>query len=110
MTPAELHAGLLVRTIGHIGELAALGRKRYDQDVLVRLAIQRLWITAGNYAEAYRAATETEHGQQPWSELYGYRSVLAHMLPEEINDDRVWFETVDGVDRLRSVLTGVDEH
>ncbi len=103
MTAAELRAGLR-RTLEHISDLAGLGRERYDRDLLIRLAIQRLWITAGNYAEAYRVAIGAEVGTQPWSELYGYRSVLAHMFPEEINDERVWFETVEGVQRLRGEL------
>lgn len=103
MTAADLRAGLL-DTLETLSSLAELGREHYDADLLVRLAIQRLWITAGNYAEAYRAATGAEPGAQPWSELYGYRSVLAHMLPEEINDDRVWFETVEGAQRLRNEL------
>lgn len=103
MTAADLLAGLS-RTLEHLARLAALGRDRYDAELLLRLAIQRLWITAGNYAEAYRVAAGVEAGTPPWSELYGYRSVLAHMLPEEINDDRVWFETVEGVGRLRAEL------
>lgn len=38
------------------------------------------------------------------SELYGYRTVLAHMLPEEIGGDRVWFESLEAVARLRDAL------
>lgn len=101
MTVVELRNGLL-RTLEHLSNLAGLGRARYDDDIMVRLAIQRLWITAGNYAEALRVAAGDAKGEQPWSELYGYRSVLAHMLPEEISDDRVWFETVEGARRLRA--------
>jgi uncharacterized protein with HEPN domain len=103
---AELLAGLR-RALDQLAGLAELGRDRYDADVLVRLAVQRLWISVGNYAEVYRLATGIATGTQPWSEMYGYRSVLAHMLPEEINDDRVWFETVEGVDRLRAELGNV---
>ena len=106
MTAADLWAGLL-RTLEDLAGLAALGRERYDTDPLVRLAVQRLWITAGNYAETYRASIGAEADEQPWSELYGYRSVLAHMLPEEINDERVWFETVEGVERLRAELANL---
>ncbi len=103
MTAGDLLAGLS-RTLEHLARLAALGRYRYDAELLLRLAIQRLWITASNYAEAYRVAAGVDAGTPPWSELYGYRSVLAHMLPAEINDDRVWFETVEGVGRLRAEL------
>lgn len=103
MIAAELLAGLR-RALDQLAGLAELGRNRYDADVLMRLAIQRIWISVGNYAEAYRLSVGVAPGAQPWSEMYGYRSVLAHMLPEEINDDRVWFETVEGVDRLRGEL------
>ncbi|MBA2638502.1 MAG: hypothetical protein H0U77_00595 [Nocardioidaceae bacterium] len=103
MTSADLLAGL-VRALDHLAELTALGRERFDADVLVRLAVERLWITAGNYAGAYRVAAGVEAGTEPWSELYGYRNVLAHMLPEEISDDRVWFETVERAQRLRDEL------
>lgn len=103
MTVVDSLAGLS-RTLDDLSRLVSLGRGRYDADELLRLAIQRLWITAGNYAEAYRVASGVGAGTSPWSELYGYRSLLAHMLPEEINDDRVWFETVEGVARLRAEL------
>jgi len=103
VTPDELLGGLL-RTLDELADLAAHGRQRYDADVLVRLTIQRLWITAGNYAENYRVSAGLESAKSPWSDLYGYRSVLAHMLPEEINDDRVWFETVEGVRRVRAEI------
>lgn len=103
MTAADLLAGLF-RTLEQLSRLAALGRDRYDAELLLRLAIQRLWITAGNYAETYRVAAGVEAGTPPWSELPGYRSVLAHMLPEEISDDRIWFKTVEGVGRLRAEL------
>jgi hypothetical protein len=68
----------------HGPDSRALGVERYDADVLARPSIQRLWITVGNYAEAYRLAAGIATGTQPWSEMYGYRSVLAHMLPEGI--------------------------
>lgn len=68
MIAAELLAGLR-RALDQIAGLAGLGRDRYDADVLVRLAIQRLWITVGNYADAYRAAAGIEAGVQPWSEM-----------------------------------------
>lgn len=49
MTAADLLAGLS-RTLDDLSQLAALGRDRYDATDVLRLAIQRLWITAGNYA------------------------------------------------------------
>lgn len=103
MIGAEPLAGLR-RALDQLAGLTNLGRDQYDADELVRLAIQRIWINVGNHAETYRLSAGIAAGAQPWSEMY---SVLAHMLPEEINDDRVWFETVDGVERLRSELANV---
>lgn len=31
------------------------------------------------------------------------------MLPEEISDERVWFETVEGIDPLRQQLPAADQ-
>ncbi len=51
MTSADVLAGL-VRTPDHLTErnLPYWAGDRYDTEVLVRLAVQRLWITAGTYA------------------------------------------------------------
>jgi uncharacterized protein with HEPN domain len=99
VSKAQLLAGL-VRSLERIQELVALGRERYDADALVRLAVQRLWITAGNYADEYRKQAGLDPGVEPWAELYGYRSVLAHSLEEELSDERIWYETVDDLPGL----------
>jgi uncharacterized protein with HEPN domain len=99
VTPADLLAGL-VRALEDIQAVAAKGRRNYDTDRLTRLAIQRLWISAGNYAEEYRRHMNLGAGDEPWSELYGYRSVLAHSLDEELIDNRIWEETVEDLPRL----------
>jgi uncharacterized protein with HEPN domain len=72
----------------------------WNADEVRRLAIERLWITAGNAAEAYRRAAEIAPGLDPWAELYGFRSVLAHALPSDIAADRVWHETTVDLPRL----------
>jgi hypothetical protein len=38
--------------------------------------------------------------------MHGYRSILAHMLPGEISDDRVWTDTVEATPRLLQDLRG----
>lgn len=72
----------------------------WEADELRRLAIERLWIFAGNLAEEYRSAAALGAGAEPWAELYGYRSVLAHALPDEISPDRMWHETTVALPRL----------
>ena len=101
MTGEELLAALL-RTLDELAGLVALGRDRWDADRLVRLAVQKLWINAGNYAEEYRKLTGAAPGVEPWSALYGYRSVLAHQLEEHLSEDRIWRDTTANLDALRN--------
>jgi len=96
---------VLVALLGTLGEIEALvgfGRERYDADRLLRLGVQRLWINAGNYAGEYRNDAGIRSGIEPWSGLYGYRSILAHQLPEDLSEDRVWHDTTASVATLRS--------
>lgn len=64
-----------------------------DSDVVVRLAVERLWITAGNAAEEYRRAAGVDIGLEPWSDLVGYRNRLAHALPGDLSSERIWADT-----------------
>ncbi|MGI9016883.1 MAG: HepT-like ribonuclease domain-containing protein [Euzebya sp.] len=38
---------------------------------------------------------------QPWSELVGFRNRLAHILPDDLDHDRVYEETTADLYRLR---------
>ncbi len=99
MNQADLLAGL-VRELEAIDQLISRGRTAWEADELLRLAIERRWITAGNYAESYRLAAATD----PWTELYDYRCLLAHALPELLDSERVWHDTVTDVGRLRDAV------
>ncbi len=79
--------------------MVGLGAEPADDDHLV-LAIERLWIYAGNLAEQHRLATGEPTGVEPWAELYGYRNLLAHALPGEVTAGRVWRETKADLPRL----------
>jgi uncharacterized protein with HEPN domain len=97
------HAGLLTLledTLQQIRSFTPADKAAWDTDEMRRLAIERLWTVAGNVAEAYRKAAELPPGVDPWAELYGFRSVLAHALPGDIASDRVWHETVVDLPRL----------
>ncbi len=48
---------------------------------MVRLAVERLWITAGNAAEEYRRAVSVDVGVEPWAELSGYRTASPTRFP-----------------------------
>lgn len=67
---------------------------------MVRLAVERLWITAGNLAETYRVGSGIDSGIDPWAELAGYRNLLAHALPGDVSADRVCADSTADIDRV----------
>lgn len=103
MSPAELLAGL-TRELAALAGLVARGRRAWEADELIRLSIERRWINAGNYAEGYRLAVGLPVASDPWSELYDYRCLLAHALPELIDPERIWHDTVVDLARLQEAV------
>src|SRR5665213_155328 len=83
----------LVATLEHLRRILPDDKATWDSEVLVRLAVERLWITAGNLAEAYRIERGIVAGVEPWSELAGYRHLLAPALPGDLSSDRVFADT-----------------
>lgn len=90
----------LESTLRRIEALTPSGKQVWDVDEVRRLAVERLWIAAGNLAEAYRETAELPPGVEPWAELCGFRSVLAHALPDDISSDRVGHEPTVDLPRL----------
>lgn len=89
----------VVEVLEQIGDLLPDDRDGWD-DVRTRLAVERLWITAGNVAEAHRITAGLGVGTGPWAELYRLRNLLAHALPGDLSSDRLWVETVTDLPRL----------
>jgi len=104
--PADLLERLAAE-LEAIDLLTTRGRAAWDAEELVRLAVERRWITAGNYAERYRLAAQLPPGTDPWAELYDYRCLLAHALPEQLDEERVWLDTIADIARLRSAVEQV---
>ena len=94
----------LGQCLDDIAAVLAAGRPRYDTDPWARLALQRLWIIIGNLAEAYRGEVGLAEGTEPWAELYVYRCVLAHALPGELDEGRIWEESVSDITRVRVAI------
>lgn len=103
MNAADLYAGL-VRTLREIVDLVPSARADWDSDRLLRLAVMKLWIDAGNYAEGYRREIGVPVRTDPWSALVGYRGMLAHQLPEDLSEDRLWLDMSGASDVLDGVL------
>ena len=90
----------LIATLEQLRRILPTDKPTWDQDVIVRLAVERLWITAGNLAEAYRIVQGLATAVEPWSELAGYRHLLAHALPGDVSSDRVFSDTTADLDRI----------
>ena len=104
MTGGEEHLAELVATLERLAELVTEGKERYEAQPERRLAIQRLWIIAGECARRYCDATGVDPGIEPWSALWSYRNFLAHHVLAEISDDRVWEETITDLSEYRESL------
>lgn len=99
----ELLAGLR-DTFQEIDVRLPARRAHWFEFRVLQLAILKLWIDAGNYADAYRKSIDVPVSTNPWSELVAYRGMLAHALPNELNLDRVYAESSD----VARILTEVD--
>ncbi|MDP8929780.1 MAG: DUF86 domain-containing protein [Actinomycetota bacterium] len=97
----------LVEVLEQIGDLLPDDKDVWEVDVRARLAVERLWITAGNVAEAHRITAGHQVGAEPWAELYGFRNLLAHALPDDLSPDRIWAETISDLPRLLRVVRAV---
>ena len=102
MTATEPLEGIR-RTLTEIIQLVPESRHAWDEDRLLQLAVMKLWIDVGNYAESYRRAIGVATRVEPWSGLVGYRGILAHQLPEDLNHDRLWYDVHDAPHALAEV-------
>jgi uncharacterized protein with HEPN domain len=87
----------LIAVLEQIQRLLPADKVSWDNNLVVRLAIERLWITAGNIAEHCRIERGIAAGVEPWSELVGYRNILAHALPGDVSSDRVFADSTADV-------------
>ena len=108
MTPEELVTGLR-QTLIEISQRRPVYVDQWNESRVLQLAIMKLWIDAGNYAEMYRKAIGVAVATDPWTDLVAYRGVLAHALPSEINLDRVYAES-GNVQRLLDEVNAAAQH
>lgn len=69
----------LIAALEDIERLLPDDKASWDCDPVLRLAVERLWITAGNTAEEYRRTAGADPGVEPWAELAAYRNRPAHV-------------------------------
>ncbi len=97
---ADEALGALIGTLERLRQTFPKDKATWDSRLIVRLAVERRWITAGNLAEIYRIERGVTTGIEPWSELVGYRHLLAHAL--DISSDRVSADTIADLERILS--------
>lgn len=88
MSGADRLLGELEAALTRLTVLLPDDKSLWDDNELVRLAVERLWIYAGTTSEAYRIIAGLERGDEPWSELYEFRNILAHWTPDQANPAR----------------------
>lgn len=96
----------LIETLGVLQRVLPSTKERWDADEVARLAVERLWIIAGNVAEEYRRAAGVDVGIEPWAELVGYRNRLAHSLPGDLATDRIWTDSTTDLSRILAFVRG----
>jgi uncharacterized protein with HEPN domain len=94
----------LIQALQQIRALMPADKAAWDDDLILRVAVERLWITAGNCAEEYRRANQIDPGVEPWAELAGYRNRLAHALPGDLSSDRIWTDTTADLEPILNEL------
>lgn len=99
MTDDEL-LDALVTALEQLRQILPDDKVSWDRQALIRLAVERLWITVGNLAETYRLAKGLPGGVDPWAELAGYRNLLAHALPGDLSPDRVFADSAADIGRI----------
>jgi len=99
VSAAELLASV-VGELAAIQELVERGRAAWEADEMLRVGIERRWITAGNCPERYRIAVGLGAAVDPWAELYEYRCLLAPAIPEALDSERIGHDTISDVGRL----------
>jgi len=101
VTADEALAAVLA-TLEQIQALMPADMAAWDTDERTRLAVERLWISAGDAAEEYRRGARLETGVEPWAELAAYRNRVAHALPGDVSPERVWADTTADLPRIIS--------
>lgn len=110
MTQADRLLSELEATLLRLTVLLPDDKTVWDDNELLRLSVERLWIYAGTTAETYRITAGLDRGDQPWTELYEFRNILAHWTPGQANPARVWHESGREVPRLLDEVRSARTH
>jgi uncharacterized protein with HEPN domain len=86
-----------------IERLVTRGRSVFDQDELVRLAMERVLEIVGEAANALGAETRARYPDADWRRITRLRILLAHHY-HRVDPDQVWTIAVEEIPRLSEQL------
>lgn len=86
-----------------IGVLAARGRKTFDDDPAVRLAMERLLEIIGEAANVLDPATIARYDRVPWRDITRLRILLAHHY-HRVDPSQIWAIVTNEIPTLQSEL------
>ena len=82
---------------------AGVKYSRFEQDKLLRSAVERQFLILGEAARRVTEAFRNRHPEVPWRGLVGLRNVLAHEYGEVLVE-RLWLFATQRVPELLPVL------
>jgi len=85
---------------------AGLNYSRFEQDRMLRSAVERQFLILGEAARNVSEAFRKTHPEVPWRGLVGLRNVLAHEYGEVLVE-RLWLFATQHVPELLTVLDRV---
>lgn len=89
----------IIEAAEHVQALVDRGRAAFDEDVAVRLAIERLLEILGEAANSVTDATRSQFPAVPWADMSRLRILLAHHY-HRIDPNQVWTIAADEVPEL----------
>jgi uncharacterized protein with HEPN domain len=76
---------------------------RFEQDKLVRSAVERQFLILGEAARQVSAGFREQHPEIPWRGVVGLRNVLAHDYGEVLVE-RLWLYALERIPELIALL------
>ena len=83
--------------------IAGVKYSRFEQDKLLRSAVERQFLILGEAARQVSDAFREGHPEVPWRGLVGLRNVLAHEYGEVLVE-RLWLFATQRVPELLTIL------
>ncbi|MEI8220431.1 MAG: HepT-like ribonuclease domain-containing protein [Actinomycetes bacterium] len=89
----------IVEAASNLTTLVERGRETFDQDLVIRLAMERLLEIIGEASHRLSEDFKNEHGAVDWRAISDLRIILAHLY-HRVDPDLIWNMATDSVPEL----------